>query len=154
MFLQCLSATNGVVNPYVQQDVPTVAACWDLCASRPGPPGYASYKASNGKLECQCFSSFTGGMTNCGSGSTYVWQYGPNTVVSNIPRRRQLAAQQQAAMIAEQHPYCPPGLSACRVNGLGSNSGFECINPQTEVESCGGCLYGTMKDVNNATGVE
>ncbi|WOO85387.1 Protein priA [Vanrija pseudolonga] len=152
-FLQCLSATNGMVNPQVFDGIPTVAACWDKCASV-GPTTYASYKAS-GQLECSCFNSFTGTPTNCGAGNTYVWQYGPNVVVSGVARRRRaVAAAAQKALAEQLAPHCPLGLSACRVSPeMLDHASYECINPLAELESCGGCVFGEM-GTGNATGVD
>lgn len=153
MFTQCLSTNVGIVNPYIQTGVGSASACWAVCSTAPRAPfTYASWKAS-GQLECKCFNQFTDKETDCGSGDTYVWGLGNSGPSPNV-RRRRLAAEHQAALVAEQNPYCPVGLSACRLNRLSSHVGFECINPQTEVESRGGCVYGTIQDANDATGVE
>lgn len=141
------------MNPQNFPDVPTVAQCWDTCFAA-GPTTYASYKASNGKLLCTCFNSFAGKPTNCGAGDTYVWQYGPNVVVSGVSRRRRAAAAAQKALSEELAPHCPLGLSACRVApDIVEEGSYECINPLAELESCGGCVFGEMGS-GNATGVE
>jgi hypothetical protein len=124
-----------MVNPQIFHDIPTVAACWDKCNTLPtGHTQYSSYKASNGLLECTCFNAFEGKPTGCGSGNTYVWQYGPNVVVSDTNRRRALrqAARQQALL--DSHPYCPVGMEACRVAGdPRAEASYECIYPGSEL---------------------
>ncbi|KAL1405632.1 hypothetical protein Q8F55_009271 [Vanrija albida] len=156
-FKQCLSNDNGVVNPIVLPDIPTVAECWNQCAIR-GPTTYASYKASGGRLECQCFNSFTGNPTTCGAGSIYVWQYGPNVVVSDLARRRRNRAAAAQEALAQAAPHCPLGLAACRVSALlDPHASYECINPLAELESCGGCVHGGVGEDSpyaNASGVD
>lgn len=122
-----------------------------------GPTKYASfqYVQNTNTQECQCFDTFNSvPETQCHVYATYVWQYGPNVVVSNVARRRRREAAAQKALTASAAPHCPLGLSACRVAPtLVDHASYECINPLTELESCGGCVYGEM-GTGNATGIE
>jgi hypothetical protein len=104
-FEQCLSATNGIVNPISSSEA-TVSDCWNTCASL--GTNYASYKASTGQLLCQCFNSFTGKPTNCGAGNTYVWGEGGSTNPSQARRSKRDLDLQKALLDAQAAPFCPP----------------------------------------------
>lgn len=62
-------------------------------------------------------------------------------VPSAAPNRRREAQRRKQEMLhAKLHAHCPVGYTPCHVE-LNSES-YECIDTSSELESCGGCLFG------------
>lgn len=101
-FVQCLSATNRVVDPTSYRPVESVAECHAKCEAL--GTTYASLKASTNN--CMCFNSFSGSPTNCGAGNDYVWGVGggPSPSGKPNPKRR-----------SDSPSNCPAPASACLV---------------------------------------
>ncbi|WWC87273.1 uncharacterized protein L201_002161 [Kwoniella dendrophila CBS 6074] len=57
------------------------------------------------------------------------------------------AKKRQARDRRSPRTFCPKGLKACRIPG--DVDSWECIDPETELESCGGCRYGEYGNVGN-----
>ncbi|GBE78200.1 Protein priA [Sparassis crispa] len=57
--------------------------------------------------------------------------------------------------MARRNVLCPNPLEACPIMGLGGLTGdYECLDPQSELESCGGCAStGAGKDCTAIAGV-
>ncbi|WVF72436.1 hypothetical protein IAT40_007251 [Kwoniella sp. CBS 6097] len=52
-----------------------------------------------------------------------------------------------------KNTFCPSGLTACNVPHPDGIS-YECIDTSSEIESCGGCLYGQFKGYEYSFSVE
>ncbi|KAK7028331.1 hypothetical protein R3P38DRAFT_2935449 [Favolaschia claudopus] len=83
--------------------------------------GYTA-SPSTKPTECVCASPYTECNGQCG-----VYRGCPSTYIA----KRELVHD------------CRDGFTACRIPG-GSAKSYECIDTRTELESCGGCLYGTL----------
>ncbi|KAI5474686.1 hypothetical protein MNV49_002658 [Pseudohyphozyma bogoriensis] len=101
-----------------------------------GHSGDVSLIASNGTgMEAEVPASFT---ATLGDSSTL-----PHVLVSYLPKRkRELATRQQANLVMNNNPACPPTQRACPL----PSGNFECIDFD-ELTSCGGC-------VSTGTGVD
>ncbi|WWC85298.1 uncharacterized protein L201_000160 [Kwoniella dendrophila CBS 6074] len=55
--------------------------------------------------------------------------------------KRQAKERLQREIGQKPIAICPKGMSACRTSS-NDDYGFECIDVQTELESCGGCIHG------------
>lgn len=81
--------------------------------------------------------------------------------VSGIPAPRRRSLAQQAAL---GEALCPAGLQACYTTdmaslAMGKSVGWECVNTNTDMESCGGCQYPIMgeakgEDCTSKAGVD
>ncbi|WVQ94587.1 hypothetical protein IAU59_001667 [Kwoniella sp. CBS 9459] len=65
----------------------------------------------------------------------------PNTSPSGWAKRqhRQRMRREQYKLSVE---LCPSGLTACRVGGGSDVLAYECVDIESELESCGGCVNG------------
>ncbi|WWD03876.1 hypothetical protein V865_001932 [Kwoniella europaea PYCC6329] len=89
---------------------------------------------------------------NCGPNVWSTFQHTSGDFVANAPsgfvkRQKQLRKKR---LSLEKYEYCPARLKACKVPG--DELAFECLNVNTELESCGGCLYGDYGVGLNAPG--
>ncbi|KAL1409142.1 hypothetical protein Q8F55_005971 [Vanrija albida] len=68
-------------------------------------------------------------------------------------RRRRARAELERQKLLASSPDCPAGVQACSV--FPGADGYECLDTQSELESCGGCRFGVHGAANTtATGVE
>ncbi|KAJ7911588.1 hypothetical protein B0H13DRAFT_570305 [Mycena leptocephala] len=100
--------------------------------------GYSAYPAGAYPTQCVCSHPYTECNGKCGT-----FHGCPSTYYA----KRDLMSAQK----------CHKGFTACGVPGRGGNS-WECIDTQTDLESCGGCPYSdfameTGKDCSAIRGV-
>ncbi|WVW83324.1 hypothetical protein I302_105343 [Kwoniella bestiolae CBS 10118] len=57
--------------------------------------------------------------------------------------KRQLKERLEKEAGLRAMAVCPQGLTACRTSP-GDDSSFECLDTQSELESCGGCIHGVL----------
>ncbi|WWC86252.1 uncharacterized protein L201_001125 [Kwoniella dendrophila CBS 6074] len=85
----------------------------------------------------------TGPTGNCGYQINRIYFHPPDATISNLAKRskddqkRRLSQHEQH--ISNNH-WCPKGLTACQLQN--DPTSFECIDTNSELESCGGCLHG------------
>ncbi|WWC95996.1 hypothetical protein V866_002863 [Kwoniella sp. B9012] len=114
----------------------------------------ATYVANsqNGYYTCHCQSDdlvATGDPVTCSASSYFLFYHSQAAQASGLTRRRTRDLREmQARRLRREIEYCPYGLTACNVDGHSGN--YECLDTNTELESCGGCLYGQY---NNHTSV-
>ncbi|KAH9835562.1 protein priA [Rhodofomes roseus] len=108
---------------------------WDntkACCLPPHPPTTTP--------QCGGSWSWNHGSSTCcdGGGSTTTTTPAPS---ANPVKSRSKPAHKRAATKARRSTFtCPDQLESCPISGLtGPTGDFECIDPQTELESCGGC---------------
>ncbi|WVW84445.1 hypothetical protein I302_106479 [Kwoniella bestiolae CBS 10118] len=126
-------------------------ACWDACNTYP----VAMLSPSGSSYTCSCFISGSdgGGIPDtCGNTNVYfAYSHTAASTPSLVDRRRRrLDRLRRDQMVLER--FCPGGFEACNVPG--SEDSFECIDVSSELESCGGCLYGTYGNSTASTGVD
>ncbi|WVQ98499.1 hypothetical protein IAU59_005625 [Kwoniella sp. CBS 9459] len=113
------------------------------------------YRADNPVIDCQCRDNDDpwSGMApslNCAQGD---WRVYLNTAQPSAFVRRQ---QKQRLLLTQAATtgLCPQGLNACMVS-KDPSSGFECINVEEELESCGGCMFQPAdRDASSKVGSE
>ncbi|WVF72450.1 hypothetical protein IAT40_007265 [Kwoniella sp. CBS 6097] len=102
---------------------------------------YASitYTRDN-QINCRCAPrrSPLSAPAACGRGDSFLYSHG-------VPSRAISRRDQQLVLEAEKdgEQPCPDGMKACLVP-YAKDKSAECINMQTELESCGGCLFGEV----------
>ncbi|WVW84556.1 hypothetical protein I302_106590 [Kwoniella bestiolae CBS 10118] len=105
----------------------------------------------NGYYTCHCQSNeleMIGNDVTCSGTSYFVFFHSRDAQASGLTRRRARDMRElQARRRRQEVEYCPHGLTACNVAHSGS---YECLDTDTELESCGGCLFGQY---GNATSV-
>ncbi|KAK6908296.1 hypothetical protein I203_102297 [Kwoniella mangroviensis CBS 8507] len=70
---------------------------------------------------------------------------------SGLTRRRARDLRElQARRFKREIEYCPYGLTACNVDGHSGN--YECLDTNTELQSCGGCFYGQYSNHTSVVG--
>nr|XP_031862708.1 uncharacterized protein CI109_001719 [Kwoniella shandongensis]KAA5529780.1 hypothetical protein CI109_001719 [Kwoniella shandongensis] len=133
-------------NPVISVS-PDINTCFVTCA--PYPFFTANPRPATNDFECVCTTAYdsTGTNDNCGPDTLFGFQHVPQA--SGIAKRR-LRARLNLAKEEEAKLLCPRGTTACVVPS--SEDAYECVDTRSELESCGGCLYGTFGDnANNAT---
>ncbi|KAF8147746.1 hypothetical protein K438DRAFT_1625980 [Mycena galopus ATCC 62051] len=90
--------------------------CYFTCTN-----GYSAYPSGSHPTQCVCSSPYSVCNGKCG-----VFRACPSTYYA----KRDLSGPQD----------CSAGQTACPIPGRGAKS-WECIDTQSELESCGGCIY-------------
>nr|XP_019048334.1 hypothetical protein I302_02104 [Kwoniella bestiolae CBS 10118]OCF27264.1 hypothetical protein I302_02104 [Kwoniella bestiolae CBS 10118] len=136
----------------------SIQECFDNCQSY-------TYAVARPDGESQEFSCFCGNDQGefqyteqvCDAGSEYIFQNvgeSPSEIVGRrrLKERRELAKARKLGRLAG--PACPKGLEACNVPGV--DGAFECIDTNSELESCGGCAHGRFgeKIASRSIGVD
>ncbi|WVW80093.1 hypothetical protein I302_102066 [Kwoniella bestiolae CBS 10118] len=117
-------------------------SCFDRCSASGSNYNYAfpqTFTVGSGRNSiCRCGSSPALDSTACGVNARFL--YTQNLVVpSGIPgRKRALERLDRARRLARDQPFCPVGMTPCRVEG----DSYECVDLNSELESCGGCMNG------------
>ncbi|WWC72533.1 uncharacterized protein I206_106495 [Kwoniella pini CBS 10737] len=130
-------------------------ACFTACASYGG----AAFSPMGGMYICQCAIDITGtDPRTCPSGAGEAGFYLYSQAIEPEPTagnaRRALRDRRKRAQMMK-HQYCPAGLTACVVGS--DQESFECVDVQSDLESCGGCmngLYGSRTSNSSSTGTE
>ncbi|WVF67129.1 hypothetical protein IAT40_001874 [Kwoniella sp. CBS 6097] len=91
----------------------------------------------------------------CGPNMWFGYSH-PIVTPSGFVKRQDRRAALLRREMEEEQVYCPLGTTACRVAtpfrvqgdddhnqaGPGGNEAYECLDTASELESCGGCMYG------------
>ncbi|KAH9461084.1 hypothetical protein MJO29_009526 [Puccinia striiformis f. sp. tritici] len=90
----------------------------------------------------------------CQSGFKHIWNWqAPKPVASGSYYKRQNKARRDAALADSSQ--CPAGETACPISA--HSTGLECIDVQSELTSCGGCVSKhegeNCMDITGAAGV-
>ncbi|WVF69187.1 hypothetical protein IAT40_003962 [Kwoniella sp. CBS 6097] len=96
---------------------------------------------------CVCNPSGTGQALLCGA--TTFYRYAHMAGASGQARRRQLEARYQQNNKMKRKSICPGRMKACAIPE--AEDSWECIDPTTDLESCGGCghsEYGQQPSLN------
>ncbi|WRT65651.1 uncharacterized protein IL334_002596 [Kwoniella shivajii] len=107
------------------------------------------YSAGSGRGQaCYCASdSATTDMT-CDVNTYYAYDHNVPIVPSNQINRRAFNMKKLAARrLSREQPYCPQDTTACRVPTSNGDS-YECLDINSELESCGGCMSGIYGSSN------
>ncbi|KAL1406905.1 hypothetical protein Q8F55_006317 [Vanrija albida] len=125
-------------------------ACYAACKSWRNVYMQATTAAVNYNCYCANFPPATIGAVSqtCSSSTFYLYQHTALEASQGLARRQQRLMQIDAERVLAENPYCPPGRESCRLSADPSDESFECLYPQSELESCGGCRYGRFGPPN------
>lgn len=139
-FTECTSGTTLTGGPTFTA-VTDDSSCFTSCKDYP----YMSMTPSvSGKsYTCTCGTKqVTGTAATCGNGVQTLYSNSAATL-SIVARKRDRLRREEEAR--KPKSYCPRGMTACRIPD--SSYDFECIDSNTELESCGGCTIGQFNEV-------
>nr|XP_018264663.1 uncharacterized protein I303_02836 [Kwoniella dejecticola CBS 10117]OBR86821.1 hypothetical protein I303_02836 [Kwoniella dejecticola CBS 10117] len=109
---------------------------------------------------CECGSGDVGGaVVDCASNVFFAYDHTAASSPSIVERRRKRRANAPRHIKMRGRPNdqshgCPAGLTACNLENRDGTS-YECIDTDSELESCGGCMYGIYGLLStNTSGVE
>ncbi|WOO77969.1 uncharacterized protein LOC62_01G001521 [Vanrija pseudolonga] len=137
---------NILDTPNQNNDFTTVQTP-DQCFAQCQAKNYALLWANSGKSEgwkCACLKYYPVILpliVNCQNKARFLFQHAPQVSGAIARRNRKPLA------IDGAEAYCPPGLEPCKV----PEGGYECLDVSSELNSCGGCLNGSMVPSNNQT---
>ncbi|WWC88381.1 uncharacterized protein L201_003292 [Kwoniella dendrophila CBS 6074] len=87
--------------------------------------------------------------TTCGGSQYYVFNHPAYAKASQLAKRN---AHEQASKKRNTKELCPGGLTACLVPGLEQSNAWECVDTQNDIDSCGGCVYGSYNNASISIG--
>ncbi|WWC67414.1 uncharacterized protein I206_101322 [Kwoniella pini CBS 10737] len=119
--------------------------CLKNCGTSLGATFYVS--SVDGNYQCACGQPTSFGSTaTCGPGTYFYYYHTAAQASQGLSRRRKIEEERKRGV----HTYCPKGFTPCQI---GETSGaYECIDTSAELESCGGCLHGSLNSPNATTG--
>nr|XP_018265868.1 uncharacterized protein I303_02244 [Kwoniella dejecticola CBS 10117]OBR88026.1 hypothetical protein I303_02244 [Kwoniella dejecticola CBS 10117] len=131
-------------------------ACFQRCAGNGNAyfiPIVPTLTAIAPTYGCVCDPSGAGTAGACGILQFYKYTHSASASQNAQSRKRQLAAMAEKE---RRKSFCPKKMTSCMIPGV--EDSWECIDPQSDLESCGGCTHGeyTAYGPSNstATGVE
>nr|XP_031858449.1 uncharacterized protein CI109_006094 [Kwoniella shandongensis]KAA5525521.1 hypothetical protein CI109_006094 [Kwoniella shandongensis] len=138
------------------QIVSSPEACLQQC--RYDYEAYLRPHTEDDLYDCRCGNYSPNNATegNCGRGSTIGLSHeagsfvrgDPSTPSDYVVKKRNLNRLSRKAV-----DLCPKGLMAYKLAKEQAGDAFECIDPNQELESCGGCLHGQVGTDSPAFGV-
>lgn len=93
---------------------------------------------------CQCSTSTSYPRVICGPNTAYNYNLERLTTVSWAVKRDE--AKKDVLAQRKSLGLCPYPLDACVITP--GSDGYECIDTQRELESCGGCRFGAISPAN------
>ncbi|KAK6908395.1 hypothetical protein I203_102396 [Kwoniella mangroviensis CBS 8507] len=130
----------------------SIEACFDHCKTYAN----ALFEYGGSSFGCVCSNtdlSSEGTAQQCGqSGLYYAYNHAAYSTPSTVERRRRRLERMKRDEQLRLNRFCPAGLDACIVHG--SEDSFECIDTSSELESCGGCLYGSYSNSTSSLGTD
>ncbi|RSH94068.1 hypothetical protein EHS25_006722 [Saitozyma podzolica] len=150
-FYQCAKSSSSIADLSGSNNLVGLDSCWGTCESNqvlviiPQLSGYST------GFQCKCGTSITSvSSSKCDNGKYQIYKHSDAGYASQLPRKRLRERLEQEALL--KHAHCPNGLTPCNVEG--APDAFECIDTSTELESCGGCMYGAYNNATAPAGVD
>ncbi|OXG73893.1 delayed-type hypersensitivity antigen [Cryptococcus neoformans var. grubii Br795] len=153
-----LSALVNTVTGVLGTTVSSPPACFQMCADTRAAyytPYLLGLSTLTPRYGCVCGDEtiVSGAPTLCGLGQFYAYSHSVAAAASAFPKRKRaherILAQKRSEVIKERNWDCPTGMRACNIDGVANS--WECIDPNTELESCGGCRYGDYSANGNSS---
>ncbi|WWC67561.1 uncharacterized protein I206_101470 [Kwoniella pini CBS 10737] len=119
-------------------------ACFQRCAGNgnayfiPIAPSITALLPTYG---CVCDYSGSGTAGTCGILEFYRYTHSATASQNAQARKREV---ESLAVKESGKSFCPKQMISCRVPGV--EDSWECVDPQADLESCGGCTSGEYKD--------
>ncbi|KAK8846635.1 hypothetical protein IAR55_005722 [Kwoniella newhampshirensis] len=122
-FSRCTLAATVYVIPYNLLGITPTYGC--VCG---GPGGSVDNNA----------------LVQCGLGTYQRFTRSAAAVASGLTRRKRqvevTSEQTRRNQVLKRKWDCPRGMTACNVSGI--KDAWECVDPASDLESCGGCTFG------------
>ncbi|WWC95887.1 hypothetical protein V866_002754 [Kwoniella sp. B9012] len=135
-------------------DDTTSQSTFDSCFERCSTYTNALVAPAGTTYTCLCSNTTPSGTAeSCGyDGTFFAYSHTAISSPSLVDRRRRRLERMKRDEQLRLNRFCPGGLQACIVPG--SDDSFECIDTSSELESCGGCLYGSYTNSTAPAGVD
>ncbi|WVQ65884.1 uncharacterized protein L199_004062 [Kwoniella botswanensis] len=149
--LGCLDSAGYKDDGYVDTEVNNPKECLSQCAS-----GFLATFRDTGAATytCHCAAGgleMVGDSVTCATNTYFAFYHSADAQASSLSRRTSREIREfKAQQLARRTEYCPYGLTACNVRGHSGN--YECLDVHSELESCGGCMYGQYGNATAAVG--
>ncbi|OCF73148.1 hypothetical protein I204_06378 [Kwoniella mangroviensis CBS 8886] len=130
----------------------SIEACFTHCSTY----NNALIGYGGNHFNCICLNEsldLEGEAQQCGqSGLYFAYIHTPASSASTVERRRRRLERMKRDEQLRLNRFCPSRLEACVVPG--SEDSLECIDTSSELESCGGCLYGSYSNSTSSIGTD
>ncbi|ODN75224.1 hypothetical protein L202_06420 [Cryptococcus amylolentus CBS 6039] len=154
-FKGCSSGT-GIISS-TSGTVASPDACLTKCAAYAN--AFYTPNIFGSGYTCACGSgTLTTSSDRCTTSNYYTFSHTAVATASGLAKKKRGFEKQErmrrSQVIRERGWDCPRGMKACNVMGV--SDAWECVDPEADLESCGGCAHGDyVKGANStaATGV-
>ncbi|WRT65152.1 uncharacterized protein IL334_002094 [Kwoniella shivajii] len=145
-FQGCTNTLTGVVIDLTQGTILGGAlvqdpqACFERCKSNLQAyfiPIVPSLTAIAPTFGCVCDPSGPGASGVCGIGQFYKYTHSATASQNAQSRKREM---QRVAEAERRKSFCPKKMTSCVIPGV--EDSWECVDPESDLESCGGCTHG------------
>ncbi|GFZ46250.1 hypothetical protein JCM24511_04497 [Saitozyma sp. JCM 24511] len=151
----CFVLDVSLFNPPIEVSRPDV--CFSDCANFDFAVIGGLPTTPNSLMDCYCGNGVNLGVTaiRCPAHGVLVqdgaYFYDDHHGSHGFSRRKAL---EQAVLKQQAANICPAGLKPCHIDGA-DDKAFECIDPVSDIESCGGCVFGEFEtgSSNSTVGV-
>ncbi|GFZ45620.1 hypothetical protein JCM24511_03348 [Saitozyma sp. JCM 24511] len=150
-FYQCGTTSSSINSLSGSNSIVDLDSCWNTCRASQVLVIIPVLSGPSKGFQCECGASITSvSSAKCDDGKYQIYKHSDVGYASQLPRKRLRERLEQEALL--KHAHCPNGLTACNVEG--APDAFECIDTSTELESCGGCMYGAYNNATASAGVD
>ncbi|WVW79565.1 hypothetical protein I302_101534 [Kwoniella bestiolae CBS 10118] len=121
--------------------------CFAACASEGSAMFLPLYNDDLFACRCNIDNTIEGkSPTTCGPNVWFTFTHSAGATASGLARRN--LKERLIALRRQSQTLCPKAAKACSVPG---SETYECIDTSSELESCGGCMFGEFQSSNNVT---
>ncbi|WWC72918.1 uncharacterized protein I206_106882 [Kwoniella pini CBS 10737] len=146
-------------NPSSDQSfmVSSPGECFSSCASSGQAAFSPRSNTADTQLYCLCAPSNdvfspTDDSRTCGYSSFFLYNHNAASSASGIARRQMREKLHSIRRQNSKPNFCPRNMKACNIP---NSIAYECIDTTSELESCGGCMFGEYGDLHEiATGTD
>ncbi|OCF45998.1 hypothetical protein I317_00086 [Kwoniella heveanensis CBS 569] len=158
-FLGCAEPLATPLNP-TPVFAASAAECADACTAKGSKNSFAYYHSTSvdscvcssiGPDEVYDIAYPAGGSCADYEVAVYVTRSGHSFVSQNKSRRHLDRMERIALSARDVKADCPNPLQACKVK---NDEGYQCIDPQYAIDSCGGCINGAFGDATTTPAVD
>ncbi|OCF76561.1 hypothetical protein I204_02258 [Kwoniella mangroviensis CBS 8886] len=148
-FQGCTNTLTGVVINLAQGTILGGAivqdpqACFQRCAGNLNAyfiPIVPSVTAIAPTYGCVCDPSGPGALGACGLSTFFKYTHSASASQQAQARKRDQLALNAKAHTERRKSFCPGRMTSCLIPGV--EDSWECVDPQSDLESCGGCTHG------------
>ncbi|WWD06946.1 hypothetical protein V865_005043 [Kwoniella europaea PYCC6329] len=138
---------DNMVTDKAPSDVIELEDCFAACGTEGSAMFLPAYNYDLFQCRCNTPNTISGvNEVTCGPNVWFTFTHSAAATASGLARRnlkeRLLAVKRQSLTL------CPGNAKACSVPDTGA---YECIDTTSELESCGGCMFGEFQSSKNVT---